>query len=276
MWRGTTSVKHLYWAQIRRGNNDTPNRGKIMTVHSNALSRGKPGMAALAGMLVAMWQGPNPSTLYFSTLRLGTLDWSNPVEFPGASSNGEPMLASEGFDRVYAVWTGVEGDGRAYMSWFDGRQWREPLRLPFVGTGTNIGLVCHDSKITISWKVKALNVFRWMHLNEDGQVLYGPQVPEGNWKSMFGPALTVIGGTIYAAWKQIGGGPQPARADLWLKSWSLDEIESRIVQTPYMASDSSTDLAPTLVAWDDWLVLAWRGVGPQKSMRWTYAKLDEA
>ncbi|KFA70574.1 hypothetical protein S40285_09257 [Stachybotrys chlorohalonatus IBT 40285] len=145
VWRGRTEIlnlenNRLYWSRFRREGDSTLRPGEINLVHENAHSQERPAVAALADKLVASWKGVNHDTLYFSTLHPGSLDWSNPRPIPGAGSSTGPALAPwemNGLTRVYALWKGIDGDENAYLAWYDGERWGDPIRLPFVETDAN-------------------------------------------------------------------------------------------------------------------------------------------
>ncbi|KAK9258491.1 acyl transferase/acyl hydrolase/lysophospholipase [Lipomyces tetrasporus] len=273
VWHGRTELlifenTRLYWSRFSREGDGTPRRGEINLVHENAHSRERPAVAALAGKLVASWKGVNNETLYFSTLHPGSLDWSNPVQIPGAGSSTGPALAlweMNGLTRVYALWKGIDGDKYAYLAWYDGERWDAPIRLPFVETDANVSLTCPGGEIFVSWKDSRTERIKWMRLDKDGnELLEEPQELGRNVESNLGPALAEVSGTIYAAWK--GKGPGPS-ADVWLTSWPGEGNRFRPAQ---LVPNSNTDRAPSLSGWDNLLVLAWKGVDSEKSMWWRY------
>lgn len=271
-WRGRTEYvfferNELFWAKISRGKDGTPKRTKAMTLHSNAESQQRPGVAALREKLVAVWKGVNRPELFFSTLDFESFYWTKPVEVPSTNSTGGPALASwdmNGLNRVYAAWEGVGCDKRACLSWYDGKRWKEPLTLDLIQTDATLGLVCHDGKITVSWKALGSGLIMLMSLDHDGKTLEGPWRLDENLTSSLGPALAVIRGTKFATWKQQDS------AELGLVSWTETASESSHTQSVSIESDIRTDLAPSLAAWDDCLVLAWKSTDSAKSMRWIY------
>lgn len=261
---GLGEHNELYWAKISQGTSGTPMRSKIRPFRTGVCSRERPGLAALQEKLVALWKGVDDDTLYFSTLRLDSLDWSSPMGIANARSSGGPALAPcdiDGRERVYAAWKGADSE-IAYLSWYDGEDWREPLALGFVQTDANVSLVCYDGKVTISWKVSKSPLIRFMRLDENGNKLGSSWVGD-DMISSFGPALAVIRGTCFAAWR----GQQ--HDDVWLTSWIEGETHFKPSQ---IIPNSSTDQAPTLVGWDNWLVVSWRGRQWNTSMWWKYGE----
>ncbi|KAH7459481.1 hypothetical protein FOMA001_g20030 [Fusarium oxysporum f. sp. matthiolae] len=240
----------------------------ILTPEKPRLTPREACSGSLAGKLVASWKGVNDKTLYFSTLHLGSIDWRNPEPIPGAGSSTGPALAPweiNGFTRVYALWKGIDGDEKAYLAWYDGKGWGTPIRLPFVDTDANVSLACRGGEIFVAWKVSRTVRIKWMRLDMDGnELLEEPQELGRNIESNVGPALAEVCGTIYAAWKGKEGS-----ADVWLTSWPGNGNRFRPTQ---LVPDSNTDRAPSLIGWGNWLVLAWKGTDPEKTMWWKYGR----
>jgi hypothetical protein len=274
VWVGRTELfffqnTQLYWSRLSREGDGAPNRGEIHEVHPDAQSQERPAVAALAGKLVAAWKGVNHDKLYFSTLDRDSPGWSDPIPIPGAGSSTGPALASletNGLTRVYALWKGIPGDKNAWLAWYDGECWEGPIHLPFVETDANVSITCRGGEIFVSWKDSGTGRIKWMRLKHDGsELLEEPQELGRSAESNLGPALAELRGTLYAAWKGKG---QPA--EVWFTSWSGEANEFRPTQ---LAPNSYTDRAPSLVGWDDWLVLAWRGADHEKTMWWKYGRL---
>lgn len=275
VWRGRNELfifenNRLYWSRFRREGDGTPRRGEINHVHESAHSQERPAVAALAGKLVASWKGVNHCALYFSTLHPGSLTWSNPVTIPGAGSSTGPALAPwemNGLTRVYAVWKGIDGDENAYLAWYDGERWEAPIHMPFIETDANVSLTCRGGEIFVSWKDSKTESIKWMRLDKNGnEILKEPQELGKNVKSNLGPALAEVSGTIYAAWKGKG-----ESADVWFTSWPDKGNRFGLAQ---LVPNSNTDRAPSLTGWENWLVLAWKGVDFEKSMWWKYGRMS--
>ncbi len=273
VWLGRTEFflqnTQLYWSKLSREGDGAPTRGQIHKVHSKAQSQERPAVAALAGKLVAAWKGVNHDSLYFSTLHPDGPGWSDPLPIPGAFSSTGPALAPwemNGSTRVYALWKGRRCDEHAYLAWYDGGWWEGPIHLPFVKTDANVSITCRAGEVFVSWKDSGAERIKWTRLENDGsELLKEPQELGRSGESNLGPALAELRGTLYAAWKGKG---QPA--EVWLTSWSGEANEFRPTQ---LVPNSYTNRAPSLIGWDDWLVLAWRGADHEKTMWWKYGRL---
>ena len=264
--------ERLYWSRLSLEGDGTPRWSEIYQVHENALSQERPAVAALGShLLVVSWNSVEDQKLYFSTLHPDSLSWSDPRAIDGAGSSTGPALAPwemNGRRRVYALWKGADGDDavhNAYLAWYDG-SWDWPKRLAFVETDANPSLTCRGGEIFVSWKNSRADKIYWMRVDRDGNVL-SKEPQELGWfgESNLGPALAEVGGTIYAAWKGKGWS-----TDVWLASWPGKENRFSPAR---LVPNSHTNLAPSLVGWDSWLVLAWRGVDGEKSMWWRHGRM---
>jgi hypothetical protein len=250
---------------VIRGVSDYADSHKNDAWHHYAHER--PAVAGLAGSLVASWKGVNHETLYFSTLQPGSLNWSDPAPIPGAGSiSTGPTLAPwemNDLTRVYALWKGRYGDTKGYLAWYDGERWEGPIHLPFVETNVNVSLACRGCEILVSWKDSKTERIKWTRLDKDGnELLEEPQELGRSVESDLGLAVADVNGTIYVAWKGKGGS-----ADVWLTSWLGTENRFRPAQ---LVPNSEIDRAPSLIGWDNWLVLAWKGVDPERWMWWRH------
>lgn len=272
VWRGTDfwflKNHRLYLSRFAQDGDGILRRGGISLIHENAHSPDRPGVAAMAGKMVVAWRGVEDQTVYYSTLGPDRLDWSNPVPLPGAGSNYGPALApwkKDGKTRVYALWKGIDIDQHAHLSWYDGQHWTTPKRLYFVDTDANVSLACTDHGIFISWKASGISTIFWMRLNDDGTKCFKEPREVGNGvRSNLGPSLAAVGGTVYAAWKGIGDS-----ADVSLTSWTGDGDLFRHTQ---IVPNSNTDRAPSLVGWNNWLMLAWKDTNFEKTMSWKHGR----
>ena len=255
----------LWWTRMSVSDGVRLTSGHVRMLHTNAMSRERPALAALADQLVAAWKGVNDNTLYFSTLSNNSDEWTNPRPIPDAWSTASPVLARwewDGSSRVYALWMG-DINSNVYLSWYDGENWQSQAKQldGFIQTDTPPGLTCRRNELFIAWKAASTDKLYWMRLDSEGTaLLVEPHEMCWHGESSLSPALAELDGIVYAAYKAKG-----EFTDTWLTAWS---VESERFAPAEMIPNSNTEAAPSLARVRNSLLLAWRGIDSEKTMRW--------
>lgn len=260
-----TGSLNLWWTRMSSNGSVRLTAGPVRLLHTNALSRERPAVAALADQLVAAWRAVDDNALYFSTLSNNSEEWTNPRPIPDGWSTASPVLARwewGGSSRVYALWKGAI-NSNVYLSWYDGENWQARARQldGFLQTDTLPGLTCRRNELFVAWKAASTEKLYWMRLDSEGTaLLVEPHEMCWHGESSLGPALAELDGTIYAAYKA-----KREFTDTWLAAWS---VESERFAPAEMIPNSNTEAAPSLARMGNSLVLAWRGTDKEKTMWW--------
>ena len=172
------------------------------------------GLCDYNGSLYAAWKGDvGDDELYCAVLE-GNV-WAKKDSLPGNSSVGPALVAANGL--MYAAWREAADDESLYYASFDGNKWSDRMPIQLNGANapasSNIGpsLAASGNTLYASWVGQ--NILDWLGgphnlcftfasldtTSSSAQWTLLPAIPYATTSSI-GPSITVIGGTLYAAW----------------------------------------------------------------------------
>jgi hypothetical protein len=209
-------------------------------------TRDRPALAVFDGRLYAVWNGYHDDGIFYASYDGSS--WNGQSRISGVATRDAPALGVFG-NRLYAAWNGYHDDGIFYAA-FDGRSWSGQSRISGVATRDAPALAAFDGKLYAAWN--GYHDDGIFYASFDGSSWSGQARIEGV-ATQDGPALAAYGDRLVAAWNGYhDDGIFYAAFDR--SGW---EPQQRADPQGLAGYGVINHQAPSLVAWQDKVLLAW-------------------